>query len=552
MAGNDVKISIIAQAEDAATAELQKVEARMRSLNKQLRLAEKESEKGSKGLRGLASAANTQVEAVDKAKNKIDQLRGIVEFALPIIGGLVSGVAATTVEFLGLFDKIGNAKQLADLTAAFSAAATNVYGFRDALRAAGVDADKLAGKITEAQRKILKAQIEGFRGAGDDDAVARAEQALASLDSGDRARNAKAQTKELREQMAAAEAILDSRRKELHVAQDVVGELEFAAKMAMSRSDTERAAAEAALAQAQTELLYVEAAYSSAKRAVDEFRDVAAGADKILDAAAKVPTGGGGGGGTTPTRPPRRPSRRPPQQASFQTSGSVIASLNAGQAAFDQAQAAADAAALSIDEDVLNSADRWLEQQSEAADLLAKARSEAEAFADTIRGSMTPALGEWGGALELVASAMQATIVGSDGAGKSAAAAAGAVASAAASMIKDRAAYAAVEAAIQTGLGIAMSFLNPAEAATHFAAAAALGIAAAMGGMAGVGGGSRGGGSQRPANDNRRGGGSSDSGDRVVVYNISAGVADGQGIVRTIRQSERQAAGTGVDRRRGW
>jgi len=49
------------------------------------------------------------------------------------------------------------------------------------------------------------------------------------------------------------------------------------------------------------------------------------------------------------------------------------------------------------------------------------------------------------------------------------------------------------------------------------------------------------------ANDDRAG-----SGPSTVVYNISAGVMDGQSVQRAIRQSERSARGTGWSHRGGW
>jgi hypothetical protein len=97
----------------------------------------------------------------------------------------------------------------------------------------------------------------------------------------------------------------------------------------------------------------------------------------------------------------------------------------------------------------------------------------------------------------------------------------------------------------------AFASFNYVSGAGHAAAAAAFFVAAGKGSAGGARGiGAQGGGGPRggaAANDNAAG-----SEPKTVVYNISAGVMDGQSVQRAIVRAEGSARGTGWEARRGW
>ena len=107
-------------------------------------------------------------------------------------------------------------------------------------------------------------------------------------------------------------------------------------------------------------------------------------------------------------------------------------------------------------------------------------------------------------------------------------------------------ALAAFDAAYHLYKGFGTAFTNPAESAGHFIAAAGLGLVAAgiiPTGTAGAKKPDQRGGSRREESQ------ASDTGEKTVVYNISAGVMDGQSVSRAVRQSERSSRGTGYSAR---
>ena len=107
-------------------------------------------------------------------------------------------------------------------------------------------------------------------------------------------------------------------------------------------------------------------------------------------------------------------------------------------------------------------------------------------------------------------------------------------------------AEAAVRAVYETAMGFA-NIANPVVAAGHFTAAALL-----AGVAGGVIGGNKSAGPKAPSAPTKRDEPRNETGgERNVVYNIQAGVMDGQSVSRAIRQSERASRGTGHERRAG-
>ncbi len=84
----------------------------------------------------------------------------------------------------------------------------------------------------------------------------------------------------------------------------------------------------------------------------------------------------------------------------------------------------------------------------------------------------------------------------------------------------------------------------------HAAAAAAFFYAAGTGGKSA--GGARGGGSSMASRGGAAAANDNDESPKTVVYNISAGVMDGQSVQRAIVRAESSARGTGWEARRGW
>jgi len=110
----------------------------------------------------------------------------------------------------------------------------------------------------------------------------------------------------------------------------------------------------------------------------------------------------------------------------------------------------------------------------------------------------------------------------------------------------------ALKAVEQLGLGVAMSLINPPLAATHFKAAAILGVGAGVSAIAAATGGSG-----QPSGDRSVGQPgergirpSQDAGSPTIVVN-STGVLDGHGLVMTIEEARRRAYYSGADQRQG-
>jgi hypothetical protein len=197
-------------------------------------------------------------------------------------------------------------------------------------------------------------------------------------------------------------------------------------------------------------------------------------------------------------------------------------------------------------------AEEWFEAQSKAVqEALALERSELAdpilGFADALTSNLVPGLEEVEQTMARVASIFDQFREGQMGVNEALGKGATELAAFAAKAIGGVRAEAAVRAVYETAMGFA-NIANPAVAAGHFTAAALL---------AGVAGGVIGGGSggakpgKAPDTAKKKERDEATGGDRNVVYNIQAGVMDGQSVSRAIRQSERSSRGTGHGQRAG-
>jgi hypothetical protein len=168
------------------------------------------------------------------------------------------------------------------------------------------------------------------------------------------------------------------------------------------------------------------------------------------------------------------------------------------------------------------------------------------AFSNALTQHLGPALSFVEQAMQRVNDVFQSFVDGQMSLTEAVAGSAHAITRAVAEQVGGVKALAAVDAAYHLYKGFGTAFTNPAESAGHFVAAAGLGLVAAgiiPTGTAGA---------KKP---DQRGIGrreesqASDTGEKTVVYNISAGVMDGQSVSRAVRQSERSSRGTGYSAR---
>jgi hypothetical protein len=169
-------------------------------------------------------------------------------------------------------------------------------------------------------------------------------------------------------------------------------------------------------------------------------------------------------------------------------------------------------------------------------------------FASALTSNLVPALSEVEAAMSKVSAIFEDFRNGQKSLTEALGAGATEIAAFAAKAIGGVKAEAAVRAAYELAMGFA-TLATPAISAGHFTAAAMLGAVAV--GLIPTGASASG-----PKNGKKAPGKKGDSGPSeapasTVVYNISAGVMDGQSVNHAIRQSERSSRGTGYSRAAG-
>lgn len=180
-----------------------------------------------------------------------------------------------------------------------------------------------------------------------------------------------------------------------------------------------------------------------------------------------------------------------------------------------------------------------------------RARESSEAFADSLRDGLVPAMGEMGDALANSLSLWEQFASGQINAKDAALGTVAGLGLAAAEEIKNDKARAAVKGIIymlEGGIHVLTPGMQALGAAELINGAAMI----AFGGGGGGGGGGRGGGGgSAPSRLDTEGGGR--GAPATVVYNVTvAPGTDPQSVARELTRTNRSAAGTGIDRRQGW
>lgn len=193
------------------------------------------------------------------------------------------------------------------------------------------------------------------------------------------------------------------------------------------------------------------------------------------------------------------------------------------------------------------------QEEADAAEAESKSRLNQLSNLSGMLSDLTGISQETASAFQDIADVFAKTADASGSMGDAFAASIGPMGKLAASFLKNERDKALLRGFVETGESIAaFASGNIPGGVGHAAAAAAFFVAAGKGGGVSVG--SRGIGAQvgsGPRQSDSMSGDSSD-GPRTIVYNISAGVMDGQSVQRAMRRADASARGTGWEQRRGW
>jgi len=175
-------------------------------------------------------------------------------------------------------------------------------------------------------------------------------------------------------------------------------------------------------------------------------------------------------------------------------------------------------------------------------------------FANALSSNLVPALGEVQGLMSEVTDIFQKFTDGQMSMTQALGQGAMEIAAFAAKSIGGVKAEAAVRAIYETAMGFA-TLATPAISAGHFTAAVMLaGVATGVIGGGGAAGGaaSKGMGKPSTSSSGNAGGASGNGGPVTNVYNLTAGVIDGQSTTRAFRRAELQSRGSGFATAGGW
>ena len=581
-ARTDLTVSVVGedetqQAIEQANANMRALEARLKSLQAagrgQAEVAKTQTsalDAVNGKMKGLAGVAEGAVDGVDKVKSAFDKVLGVVGFVGPAIAGIAAGVVSL-VEELGILEpKMSRSEE-------------QFWANRDAAKAYAVE-------LKDVSKAIADAESAADSSAGSFRSLAREMLGLVGDETEKAALSRVLDLEELAErETEVGKKFFEAQRQEA----DLANQLEAQRKARLKTADELRKVDEAILffqknrnlehaetmklrrVLIQDELSDIEDAEKAFERQLEAVTRNVTNLEAVLglfgqrreaaEKAAETPARprGGGRSGVDRRRQELDRAEREAQaiiDALQMQLGSMyeegLEELELDQELAAEARARDERRKKELEE-ARKASEEAMKLQQELAD---KARFDMTepvfAFADALRGSLIPELDAFTGVMDKVMAQFDAFREGQVSLTQAIAAGATEIVASAARSIGGVKAEAAVRAIYETAMGFA-TLGNPVISAGHFTAAGLLaGVAT---GVISTGGGAAksaaAGGLGKPAASTGMAMGSSGGGGGgsvTNVYNLNAGVVDGQSTTRAFRRAEVQSRNTGFAIAGGW
>ena len=595
-ARTDLTVSVVGedetqQAIEQANANMRQLEARLKSLQAAGR-GQAEVAKTQSGaldtvngkMKGLAGMAEGAVEGVDKVKGAFEKVVGVVGFVGPAIAGVVAGV-------MELVDSFGGASaEVARLTSELEASKKRSDEFSVSMKTlkASVDAAMVSTTALSGSTSALRSRLAQLRGdvlgaefERRNAEVLKVQQEIESTEER-MLKVREAQTKASQMEAEARAALKRGVEEEAALRQQVERD-QMDRKLGLNQSDmeavqlrqqllqatiNENKAARDALATAQLRDASLEKQVESLVEQRNLLQQIAKETETAIFAMPEVEA-----------PKPAKPSGG--QSAEARRKAELDRAEREAQAIIDALQMQLGAMyeegleELELDQELAAEARARDERRRKELEEARKASEEAMklqqelaekarfdmtdpvyAFADALRGSLIPELDAFTGVMDKVMAQFDAFREGQVSLTQAIAAGATEIVASAARSIGGVKAEAAVRAIYETAMGFA-TLGNPVISAGHFTAAGLLaGVAT---GVISTGGGAAksasAGGLGKPATSTGMAMGSSGGGGGgsvTNVYNLNAGVVDGQSTTRAFRRAEVQSRNTGFAMAGGW
>ena len=581
-ARTDLTVSVVGedetqQAIEQANANMRALEARLKSLQAagrgQAEVAKTQTsalDAVNGKMKGLAGVAEGAVEGVDKVKGAFEKVVGVVGFVGPAIAGVVAGIMEL-VEELGILEpKMSRSEE--QFWANRDAAKAYVVELKDVSKAiadAESAADSSAGSFRSLAREMLGLVGDETEKAALSRVLDLEELAERETEVGKKFFEAQKQEAELANQLEAQRKARLKTADELRRVDESIlffqknRNLEHAETMKLRRVliQDELSDIEDAEKAFERQLEAVTRNVTNLEAVLGLFGQRREAAEKAAETPAR-PRGGGRSGVDRRRQELDRAEREAQaiidalqmQLGAMYEEG--LEELELDQELAAEARARDERRRKELEE-ARKASEEAMKLQQELAD---KARFDMTepvfAFADALRGSLIPELDAFTGVMDKVMAQFDAFREGQVSLTQAIAAGATEIVASAARSIGGVKAEAAVRAIYETAMGFA-TLGNPVISAGHFTAAGLLaGVAT---GVISTGGGAAksaaAGGLGKPAASTGMAMGSSGGGGGgsvTNVYNLNAGVVDGQSTTRAFRRAEVQSRNTGFAMAGGW
>ena len=581
-ARTDLTVSVVGedetqQAIEQANANMRQLEARLKSLQAagrgQAEVAKTQTsalDAVNGKMKGLAGVAEGAVDGVDKVKSAFDKVLGVVGFVGPAIAGIAAGVVSL-VEELGILEpKMSRSEEQfwANRDAA-KAYAVELKDVSKAIADAESAADSSAGSFRSLAREMLGLVGDETEKAALSRVLDLEELAERETEVGKKFFEAQRQEAELANQLEAQRKARLKTADELRKVDESIlffqknRNLEHAETMKLRRVliQDELSDIEDAEKAFERQLEAVTRNVTNLEAVLGLFGQRREAAEKAAETPAR-PRGGGRSGVDRRRQELDRAEREAQaiidalqmQLGAMYEEG--LEELELDQELAAEARARDERRKKELEE-ARKASEEAMKLQQELAD---KARFDMTepvfAFADALRGSLIPELDAFTGVMDKVMAQFDAFREGQVSLTQAIAAGATEIVASAARSIGGVKAEAAVRAIYETAMGFA-TLGNPVISAGHFTAAGLLaGVAT---GVISTGGGAAksaaAGGLGKPAASTGMAMGSSGGGGGgsvTNVYNLNAGVVDGQSTTRAFRRAEVQSRNTGFAMAGGW
>ena len=558
-----VEMNLLAVGEDQLSAMLLKVNANVDQMKGKMQQAAAATNLASNAQAGFTDRIKNAIKPVDGLRSVFNAVRENVMFLLPGLGGLAAAFVGLATDIFdtekkldattqAMFHQAGKAAALTREIGAIGVAASNAakatQGFEVRIAQLGAQIARVQGNTQLAEVFEREAKAAAARGS-----IKAVETQLESADKA--ANDALARVYESRKALSEAQT-------QSNILIDNIKATEAASGLINERDRARLAAVSVAVGQQTVNAQLAEKAFKEAAKASSQYAEELVYLDTLTDAEAKAKpkgTGGGGGGGGGGRAP------RVPQVPEVDTSPRIL-STDPDVMAILEGRMPMAIERVSAELPIA----RWEELRSEV-ELTSKVMLD---FLSTIDRAAQAAFPDLGAGLQEVSAltvayqervaALNSTIA-KDGSNAAevqvkatdalTTALIGGGTAIAASVAKTlgglRAEY-IVRSAGEFAAGVASSFTNPAEAASHFSASVLYGIAAAKAGGGGGGGGSKGGGgggTQRTSQTGQITG--SGSGGGTTVFNFSTLVTDRQQVRQAVNEVMARRDRSGYRQREG-